>query len=398
MGAYYLFYSFLLSISVFDLLKLHIKSRELFEKILFFILWLVLIFFIGFRYKMANDWHTYEEYIHKIEPIVKVLSGTSVFFNTFNNIEYGFRLLISLINEFFNPFRGSLQALTATISIFCYTILLNFTRKNNTIPYKFIFLSIFISLSMFREFDVFRQSLAFYIFLISLKYYNSNFLKYSLINILGAFFHISAIIFIPLYFVFKIKFTRLFIISLLIIYLFSMFANFSFITSLTNVLSGIFPDLLLIKKLYFTIMIGEAKSSLSLVGLIYSSFLVLLIINYKKIDLNNPEIRLYINLFIIFILINIIFSDAKEVADRLSYYFYIGVAFIFVYFIQYIHKVIITYYLILVLAFPIIRFNRVIANPSTSIVNLPYRNYFLTTPEDDSTILNNWNKKNSIAP
>jgi len=391
---YYFFFGFLFFISFYDLIKTDIKFSKKIEDLLYIILWLVLIFFIGFRYKMANDWYNYEGLVRNIEPLNQVLWGNAPVFHSTKGVEFGFMVLCSFINLFFSSSVVALQALTAIVSIFCYSVLISVTKKETIIPHKFIFLSIFISLTMFREFDVLRQSIALYMFLISIKYFNNSFFKYSLINIVGSFFHISALIFIPFYFVFKIKFHRLFILALLIMYMLSMVIHFSFVTALTDRLSNYFPELIFVQKLYKTTVMGEPSSSISSVGLVYVIFLVLLFFNYRKIDFDNYKIRLFINVFLVFILINVLFSDAKEVADRFSYYFYIGLAFVFVYVIQFIRKDIVIPYLFLIMGFPIIRFSRIMANPEAASVNLPYRNYFFITPDDDTKILINWKEKN----
>jgi hypothetical protein len=50
-------------------------------------------------------------------------------------------------------------------------------------------------------------------------------------------------------------------------------------------------------------------------------------------------------------------------------------------------------YLTLVLVFPYIRFTRLIAEPKTKSVIVPYRNYFFVTKADEDEILSNWNNK-----
>ena len=318
---YILFFSFLFIISLFNLIK--IESFEKIEKLLFFIFWFVLVFFIGFRYKMANDWYNYNTIIRGIEPFWDVLSGNATNFQAEKGIEYGFKILISLINMVFDPeTSSSLQALTVLVSVFCYTVLFYVTWKEDTITYKFLFLATFISFTMFREFDILRQSIAFYIFLLSIKYINNSFFKFFLLNVLGSLFHVSALIFIPLYFVFKIKFSRIFILLLLLLHLVTMITHFSFVTTILERLSTYFPELIFAQKLYLNSTTAEAQSSISIVGMLYAIYLLLLFVNYEKIDFNNYKLRFFINSFFIFIIINIFFSDSKDIADRFSYYFY----------------------------------------------------------------------------
>lgn len=390
---YVLFFSFLFIISLFNLIK--IESFEKIEKLLFFLFWFVVIFFIGFRYKMANDWYNYLIIIRRIEPFWDVLSGNDASFQAENGIEYGFKILISLINMVFDQeTNSSLQALTVLISVFCYTVLFYVTWKEDTVKYKFLFLATFISFTMFREFDILRQSIAFYVFLLSIKYVNNSFFKFFLVNVFGSLFHVSALIFIPLYFVFKIKFSRVFIMVLLLLHLITMITHFSFVTAILERLSMYFPELIFAQKLYLNSTFTEAQSSISIVGILYAIYLLLLFVNYEKIDFNNYKLRLFINSFFIFIIINIFFSDAKDIADRFSYYFYFGVAFVFVYLIKFIPKAFYFPYVLLILIFPTIRFSRIISNPMTKSVLVPYRNYFFVTASDEDNLLIKWKEKN----
>ncbi|MBG6109858.1 hypothetical protein IWX84_000719 [Flavobacterium sp. CG_9.10] len=390
---YILFFSFLFIISLFNLIK--IESFEKIEKLLFFIFWFVVVFFIGFRYKMANDWYNYNTIIRGIEPFWDVLSGNATNFQAEKGIEYGFKILISLINMVFDPeTSSSLQALTVLVSVFCYTVLFYVTWKEDTITYKFLFLATFISFTMFREFDILRQSIAFYIFLLSIKYINNSFFKFFLLNVLGSLFHVSALIFIPLYFVFKIKFSRIFILLLLLLHLVTMITHFSFVTTILERLSTYFPELIFAQKLYLNSTTAEAQSSISIVGMLYAIYLLLLFVNYEKIDFNNYKLRFFINSFFIFIIINIFFSDSKDIADRFSYYFYLGVAFVFVYLIKFIPKALYFPYVLLILIFPTIRFSRIISNPMTKSVLVPYRNYFFVTPSEEDNLLIKWKEKN----
>ena len=390
---YFLFFLLLFFMSLFNLIK--IESLAKFQKLLFFVFCFCFIFFIGFRYKMANDWYNYLLVIQRIEPFWDVLTGNAAGFFAEDGIEYGFKVLISLTNMIFDPeTNSSLQAMTVIISLFCYTVLFYVTYNEDTIKHKFLFLATFISFTMFREFDIFRQSIAFYIFLLSIKYVNNSFMKYFIVNVIGSLFHVSALLFIPLYFVFRIKFSRGLIMVLLLTHLITMINHFSFVTALLESLSAYFPELIFAQKLYLNSTYSESQSSISIVGILYTIYLLLLFVNYKIIDFNNFKLRLFINSFFIFIIINIVFTDAKDIADRFSYYFYFGVAFVFVYLIKFIPRSLYFFYALLLLSFPSIRFSRIISNPLTKSVLVPYRNYFLVTSSDEDVLLAKWNAKN----
>jgi len=250
---------------------------------------------------------------------------------------------------------------------------------------------------MFIEFDILRQSFAFYIILYSLKYFYTKPKMFFVLNIFGAFFHVSALIFIFLYYVFKLRISRKYLIFLLVFYSLSNFTPFSIINSIIKILSKFYPQAFFMSKILCYSLLNE-NSSFGVANLIYLFFLGLLILNFEKIKQEIPFIRIYLHLFAFFIMINSIFSSIKVIADRLSYFFYFGIAFIFIYTFQFInkYKVMVYFYFGFILCFPFIRFNRVISIPITKIVDLPYRNYFFVDDIDDARILHKRMHKDEI--
>lgn len=391
MFIYILFYLFLILFSSIDFVKI---NKELKSK-LFKIFFVSLVIFVGLRYKMANDWHNYLNYTLYIESLDEILKGNGNYIYLETSIEWGIKILISIINVFFNPENGaSLQVLTFIVTLFNYTVLFKLVNREETIRYKFLFISTYIGFTLFREFDILRQSLTFYIFLLSLKYVGVNFKKYSLYNLIGVLFHSSAIIFFPLYWVFKLKFPKILIYILLFFHCFTMFIHFSFVSNILEFLGNYFPELIFVQKIYNYASEFDGGSSLSLVGILYAIYLVFLIINYEDLRNSSMKKNIYVNCFFIFIILNIVFSDSKEIADRFSYFFYFGLSYIFILVLDYFPKVLLKPYIVLVFLFPYIRFTRVISEPKTKSVLVPYRNYFFVTKSDEDKILSNWENKN----
>lgn len=391
MIAYITFYILLFFFSIQDFLH----RNETDKKRLFLLLLSVIILFVGLRYKLANDWFNYLNLTKKIESLQSIISGKTDGFKSEISIEFGFKMLVSIINSFFDPESGqSLQALTFFVTVFSYNILFKVVKNDETIKYKFTFLVTYIGFTIFREFDILRQSISFYIFLLSIKYINVNWKKY-LIYILVAFcFHTSSLIFLPLYFVLKSTFRKWQIILMLLLHILTMFIHFSFVSNLLELLSNYFPELVFVQKIYLYSSELEGGNSLSLVGVLYSIYLFLVLINYKDYISNNGSFKIYVNLFFIFILVNIFFSDSKDIADRFSYFFYFGLSFVFIASIDYFPKMIRLPYLLLVFIFPIVRFSRVISEPKTKSVLVPYRNYLTVQKSEEEIILANWQEKN----
>ena len=391
MLVYIIFYFILVLFSSCDFLEIQGKRKDN----LYTLFKILLILFVGLRYKVANDWNNYLSLTKQIESIPEMLSGNYFAFANETSIEIGFKLIISIINTFFSAeTSNSLQVLTFLITLFCYSVLFKVVKNQEEIKYKFLFISTFVGFTMFREFDILRQSISFYIFLYSVQFIGKDFKKYLGYNILGMFFHTSAVIFLPLYFLFKCNFKKSVIYILLFFHCFTMFVRFSFISEILEFFSGYFPELVFVQKIYTYTTELEGGNSLSLVGVLYAIYLILILMNYQKSYLNiDLKGKIYLNSFFIFIIINIIFSDSKEIADRFSYFFYFGLTFVFVYVIDLLPKKLIFPYLTLVLVFPYIRFTRLIAEPKTKSVIVPYRNYFFVTKADEDEILSNWNNK-----
>lgn len=197
MIVYVIFYIILILFSSLDFLKFNDQKR----KELYNLFYVFLVLFIGLRYKLANDWYNYLNLTKQIESIPILITGNAYGFGNETSIEYGFKLLVSIINTFFNPEKNqSLQVLTLIITMFNYFVLFKIVKNEKTINHKFLFISTFVGFTIFREFDILRQSMAFYIFLLSIKYIGENFKKYSVINLIGLMFHSSALIFFPLYY------------------------------------------------------------------------------------------------------------------------------------------------------------------------------------------------------
>jgi hypothetical protein len=344
---------------------------------------------------MANDWHNYLNYTRYTESIVEVIKGSGNYIFAETSIEWGIKILISIINMFFNAEdNSSLQFLTFIVTFFNYLVLFRVVKNEETISYKFLFISTYVGFTLFREFDVLRQSLAFYIFLLSINYIGINLKKYLVINLIGVLFHTSAIIFFPLYWILNSRFPKYLIYLLLFLHCLTMFFHFSFVSIILEYLGGYFPELVFVQKIYSYTSETDGGTTLSLVGILYAIYLLFIIINFDELKLGSPKKNILLNCFFIFIIINIVFSDSKEIADRFSYYFYFGLSYVFVLSIEYFPRILKFPYILLVFIFPYVRFTRVISEPKTKSVLVPYRNYLTVQKSEEDEIYANWQDKN----
>jgi hypothetical protein len=169
------------------------------------------------------------------------------------------------------------------------------------------------------------------LFLISLKSLEErNIVKYMLLNSLGAVFHISAIIYIPLYFLLDKKINKFIILTIFvvgnIIYLLQIEWLKMFLLSIISIIPGRMGFLIekyLSSDFYsnsYGISIGYLERSFSFI-LIYSLS--------KKLYGINKNNRIYINIFYLYCFIFLYFSEMKIILQR------VAILFVFPYWILY---------------------------------------------------------------
>lgn len=390
---YYLFYIYLFVVSSIDLFFYSKRYFKVLQNKILSLTWFVLIFFIGFRYKLGNDWYSYEQIIDSVPPLFHSNVSENIFYG--RNIEFGFIFLISLINEIFIESSDRLQSLIFLISFFNYSILVYVIKKLDIIKYKLLFISIYIGFAIFRDFDLLRQSISLYIFIFSILYIKNNPLKYFILNIFGSFFHVSSLLFLPIYKFLKYKTKKFYILLPLILFLSIIAINSIAKTNLLKLPLNFLPEFIG-EKIDFLIL--NSSSNYFSTSLLLNIFIsISLLLFYKKIKLNEFYVNLFINLFIVMFLINVIFLDSSEIQERFSYFFYFTISFILVMMIDIIKnysKFMFYLFISLVLCLPSIRFHRVMSGDGNAdLVFLPYRNYFFQSEYSEYLIYFNWNKK-----
>ena len=182
------------------------------------LLFLFLIFFIGFRYEVGGDWDSYiESYIENLkgQRLTSELLSREPFFKTLGIIGSNYIGGIYFIN---------------TISAIIFTISLIFFCKS--LPYPWIgFLTAFPYLVTVVALGYTRQSISIGLFMITLVFLKKNkFWKYLIINFLAIGFHFSSFITLPLVMVQKIKRRKFYFfvgLSLIVLFFIAMKAELS---------------------------------------------------------------------------------------------------------------------------------------------------------------------------
>lgn len=141
------------------------------------------------RYRVGTDWYIYDEYFHAINE------GTNAFREP----------LFNLLNRIIYLFTHDSQLLFVAVAV----ITLSFTflaiyQQSKYIPFSIILY--FLSTIYFNSLNQMRQAIAMSIFLYASKYiWTKNWKKYMLWVLVAVGFHISALIYVPVYFLYGWK-------------------------------------------------------------------------------------------------------------------------------------------------------------------------------------------------
>lgn len=170
-------------------------SRNMINKKMAFSLLSISVLFAsavaGLRYGVGTDFYEYIQWFNHYLYNPVMLSSKDL----------GFVLMINVLQVFTNrP-----QSLFIVSAIIINGFMMNFIKRNTELYdlgfYLFITLYFYYS-----SLNIMRQWISIGVFLYALKFaFDRKFLKYLLIVVLAASFHITALLMIPLYFVFQLK-------------------------------------------------------------------------------------------------------------------------------------------------------------------------------------------------
>jgi len=210
---YYLIYFSILSLSFFLLGSKKEKFRAI-DIYLFFLISIVIIYMAAVRKDVGYDFYSYQ----KIFKHVHNSSESILYLSQKYNTEVGFIFLCKISETF-----PMLIFIVACISIIPKMYFIYINSNNRLLCLAMYFSSIFITYDM----GVMRQGIAIAIMFFSIKYIEQRNLKRFILSIIIATsFHISAVIFIPLYFLSNKRLTKkTYYVVALISLILSMFMN-----------------------------------------------------------------------------------------------------------------------------------------------------------------------------
>jgi hypothetical protein len=367
--------------SILDYLKQDYRVCLLKRLYIYFSI-LLILFFVGLRYKLASDWLTYTMFYDSTPTIDKIDFDTI--------IEPGFVLLLSL----FKTFGLNFEFLIFFVTLYGVISLFFFVNRNQ-IRNKITFIAIILILNVFREFDILRQSLAFYTMLYAFSDKKVKFLKYLLICTIAISFHYTAVIFIIFYFFKQIKITKVLLFLVLIFYFISLLYTMPIISSSIGIMDSSYEYII---KAQVLISSYKYERIITLATLLNLLFLIILFLNSHKLkSLTRVEINL-LKMFVFYILIFIFCKEVGEVADRLVYYFAVGLVFMFCLSptllpIKNINK----YYLIVPCLYIVMKLGLMYRDEAMMYGFTPYRNVILKSTYDENMIMIRYDKMQNLG-
>ncbi|PWV53546.1 EpsG-like putative glucosyltransferase [Chitinophaga sp. S165] len=382
MVPYYLFFMFFGLSACLDYLRPDDDAVKKLKNVVFVLGFFFILFFVGFRYKIGSDWLVYIQLYEHGTPFLDLLQGHNLAF-TEDFTEPGYKLFAALCHDIGLDFGMFVFLITLfnTISLF------TFLHKNG-FRNKLVFLAIIMILTAIIEFDILRQSIAFHVVLFAFVGDRIKPFRFYALVALAMMFHYTAVIYIVFYFFQKWNLTKKGLIFTTVLYFVSLFVTLPLITSFLQLIQPFAGGVLgaVIAKGQSLIKGFEFSRNISFTSLLNLMFLVLLSMNIEKLKLAFTE-SILLKMFIFYILLNVGLKEVQEVADRFSYYFTFGIAFMFAMLTGLIRIREKKMLLMLTPAiFIMMRLQLHFKRESIRIGQTPYRNYFFIDETDEKLI------------
>jgi hypothetical protein len=168
------------------------------------------LFFFGLRGFVYTDWYSYYPFF---EQLGTLWSGNLFYIPVDYTWEVGFVVYSTIIKNIFPSY-----FFWVFISCLIDILILNVIFKRYIKYYVLAFIVFFIFGGCLMEINLMRNIKAIFLFIISLKYIQEcKFIPFLLLTICAMSFHISAIVYIPMYFLLHRKFSKMLLWSIFIV-------------------------------------------------------------------------------------------------------------------------------------------------------------------------------------
>lgn len=290
-------------------------SNDKLKKTLYIASYYILVVLAGLRYETGGDWQSYAEVFDIIEPINEVIKGNGhVFAN--HQIEIGFRLLIS-ITKFFS---SNVQLLFFIVSFGCLTLLFKNLSVYSSYPQTSI-LIYYSVLYFFLDFVTIRQAISVMIFFFSIRFIqNRNLLKYIALIVTASFFHLTALLLLPLYWIINKRFSSnkviIFFITINLVFL----LNIKWMEATLNLVLPFFLGPVATKITTYTAESALVGRGISIGFIINIIIFTLLMLTRSKND-GSKYYNIFFNLFLLYAFVYSVFFEIVDISNRFRLYF-----------------------------------------------------------------------------
>ena len=278
-----------------------------------------LIFFFGLRGFEGWDWTLYYPAYKDLPPLLSFRAGLF----TSTRFEHGFVVLMAAVKSIWSNYHFFVFISTLIDILILNEILKRYSKYS----FSFSCLLFIIMGGFYLETDLLRGAKSIMLFLLSVKYIEERkILPYYLLNIAACLFHISALIFLPLYFVLNKKISRKTVIIIFIagltIFLLRIQYIRPFLAWISSGSDSRFAELI---NKYL-----ENPSFATGYGITIGLFerivtFTLIIIYYEKLIKKNSINLIFLNCFILYFIIFFYFSEIEDYTrqSRKSFFFLI---------------------------------------------------------------------------
>lgn len=274
----------------------------------------------GLRYETGGDWTSYTNIFETIEPIDQIIAGDTNYFD-WMNIESGYKYLNSTIKFFVD----NVQMLFFVVAVIISTFIFKGIRKYS--PYPIMGVLIYFGILFFSlDMIVLRQGIAVAIIFWGYRYIEERkFWKYLLICLIAMQFHTSAIVALVVYFVCRPKYPTRVLVSAFIAFLAVFLLQIKWLSDIAVSLLSMQVDEDVAQKLIvYTTREAYSVSRGITFGLLANVAVFSVLMLYRK-KLNEVKyFNLFLNIFMIYLLVYLCMSEFVEVGNRLKYYFMIS--------------------------------------------------------------------------
>lgn len=284
------------------------------------------VFFFGLRGFLHTDWQVYYQMFEKLPTLWDGGFGSAMsddVTDTFqtdvstgkSGVELGFIYFNVILKSIFPNYFAWVFVNTVIDAL----LLDIFFRRYS--PYYVLSFILFFGLSGCGiEVNLMRNVKSILIFLISIKYIEERrILPYMLLNIVGFFFHTSALMFLPLYFILGKVWNKWLLWSFFGVGLLIMVFQIGFLQPILLIIGDIVGGRLsVLIKMYLASDLYNQSYDLGLSFLERIVTFILLVVFQNKLIKRNPRNTIFINAYVLYYIIFFYFTEILVVVERMT--------------------------------------------------------------------------------